>query len=235
MRKPYALLLMTCLNLTINSASGTTSINEFEIMHSGQYHGNEIQASYGKSKTWLGLYVSKKRGELRKTETHVRRVFDGIVDDEKYPARYSGKLVESLNGDPVLMIKSTSLKTGKIATAPIDGNQQGFELFGRHFEIKHQCKTSSQDPSLLDCEVFLSDGQTQQMLGQTTESKEGKQDESLNTLELIWAGDLDRDGRADLILRNSHYNGENTQLWLSSKAGKQELIKLVTTVARVGC
>lgn len=53
---------------------------------------------------------------------------------------------------------------------------------------------------------------------------------------LIWAGDLDRDGKLDLIMDlKTHENTSQIGLFLSSKSTKSNLLKLVALRSSVGC
>lgn len=65
--------------------------------------------------------------------------------------------------------------------------------------------------------------------------------DSLETLPIVhWAGDLDRDGKVDLILSIPSLNcGYDARLYLSSKAGPNEIVKLAAQLvgyqAACGC
>jgi hypothetical protein len=53
---------------------------------------------------------------------------------------------------------------------------------------------------------------------------------------LVWAGDLDGDGRLDLYMDlTDHYNVTNYVLFLSSRAVTGELVKQVASRRYVGC
>ncbi len=53
---------------------------------------------------------------------------------------------------------------------------------------------------------------------------------------LLWAGDLDRDGRLDLLLDLSeHYNMSQPTLFLSSAATVGELVASVVRLVMTGC
>ena len=55
-------------------------------------------------------------------------------------------------------------------------------------------------------------------------------------IRFIWAGDIDRDGFLDLFLDISpKYSFSNPALFLSSKAGDNELLKLVAETILSGC
>lgn len=208
---------------------------QIQIMSTGQYHGDEITARFGIARGWFALIVSDKQAELVPSSPKISRVFDPVVDDEEIKSSYSGKLVEDAQHDPVLMIKASWLKTGPIVQAKLTENRQGFAWNDMHFNMVHVCEKASSKDSLLQCKVELSDGKSRQFIIDTAEPNQDYSDEFASTVEIVWAGDIDRDGKPDFILLNTHYNGENTQLFLSSKAEKKKFVKSVARVYRVGC
>jgi hypothetical protein len=53
---------------------------------------------------------------------------------------------------------------------------------------------------------------------------------------LLWAGDLDRDGRLDLVIdMQTHYNSSEPTLFLSSAADSATLVKRVASFRTIGC
>ena len=55
-------------------------------------------------------------------------------------------------------------------------------------------------------------------------------------IQFIWAGDIDKDGFPDLYMNISYkYSFSNPALFLSSKAGDNELLKLVAEIKLFGC
>jgi hypothetical protein len=54
--------------------------------------------------------------------------------------------------------------------------------------------------------------------------------------QLFWFGDIDRDGRPDVIYKPlGHYNAMETELWLSSRARPGRLFALAARMHAVGC
>lgn len=55
-------------------------------------------------------------------------------------------------------------------------------------------------------------------------------------LRLLFAGDVDRDGRLDLLLDMSdHYNVSRLTLWLSTEAAKGDVVGEAAAFESVGC
>ena len=53
---------------------------------------------------------------------------------------------------------------------------------------------------------------------------------------LLWVGDLDRDGKPDLLIDlHRHYNVFLPTLFLSSEAGQGGILKQVASIRSVGC
>ena len=101
-----------------------------------------------------------------------------------------------------------------------DRGRLGITLGDRKYELRLE----STQASLIDARVVLTDGR----LTQALYSAEGSADEPHYDLE--WAGDLDRDGRLDLIVNlYSKYRMHPHKLFLSSKASPGQLVGLVAT------
>lgn len=231
---------LKCVVIALFSLSSLCSYAEksddqIQIMQIGQYHGDEITARFGIAKAWLALIVNKQQAELVASTPKISRVFDPVSDEEGAKSSYSGKLVEDHQNAPILLIKASWLKPGPIAQASLVEDSQAFTWNAKQFRLLHRCGKASSKESLLECKVVLSDGKNQQFIIDTSEPNQGYSDEFANTVNIVWAGDIDRDGKPDFILLNTHYNGENTQLFLSSKADKNQLVKSVARVYRVGC
>lgn len=235
MRNGVRGLAVAALFLGSVSSHSSNESGRVQIMTTGQYHGDEIAAPFGVAKGWLALIVSDHHTDLVPSSPKVVRVFDPVIDEESVKSSYSGKLVEESKHDPLLLIKASWLKSGQIAQAKLTNNGQGFAWNDQQFKLLHVCGKASSKESLLPCKVELSDGKGRQFIIETAEPNEAYTDEFANTVKIIWAGDIDRDGKPDFILHNTHYNGENIQLYLSSKADKTHFVESVARAYRVGC
>jgi hypothetical protein len=74
-----------------------------------------------------------------------------------------------------------------------------------------------------DYKLYLSDGKNEQFITAVSEFYG-------TSPEILWTGDLDEDGKPDFAVRTSTwYEDEQIELYLSSMAGKGELVKLADT------
>ena len=72
--------------------------------------------------------------------------------------------------------------------------------------------------------------------GGTSQSLFSYSEEVETNASIEWIGDLDRDGKLDLILDASdHYNAGESRLYLSGKAAPGSLVKLVASRRTTGC
>lgn len=81
-------------------------------------------------------------------------------------------------------------------------------------------------------EIVFSVGGERQVLARTTQLD----DINLGRPALLWAGDLDRDGKIDLLMDVSgHYASMELRLFLSSRAGPGELVREVALRSHPTC
>lgn len=205
-----------------------------EIMQVGTFHGGEVPNVAGRN--WLALMVDGERAELKTAAPKIKTVFDGIMDDEKDKASYSGKQVEMKGPDPFLLIRREGLKTGVIKQASVSSTDQGQTLIfdNAKYTVQHQCKEKGKGEEFQACKVYLvgnSNG-VKQWLGDTMEHKDS---DFAETISVSWAGDIDRDGKIDLIIEKSRYNNSDTVLLLSSAAKPGKHLLEVAKLSRQGC
>ncbi len=209
-----------------------------EIIELTQYHNEELKVPSGQM--WLGLFPAKAgQYELRATKVAITLVNDPIGDQS--PKEKTGKKV-SIAGkqEPfVLMRGITGLKEGKVVTSSTNKKE--------HLDINEMLKfkvgTSETtlrvtgSPTKLDGEDFRADyaivldgGGIKQTLFQS------KQVSPQYAPSLLWAGDLDGDGKIDLIMDTStDYNARILTLFLSTKAKAGNLVEEVASRLSTGC
>ncbi len=88
-------------------------------------------------------------------------------------------------------------------------------------------------------EVIITKDGTEQLLGEYRAFCEGDSvwylgDDAFPSL--IWAGDLDKDGKLDFLMDlTNHYNASKITLFLSSHAINEEIVRKVAVFTIVGC
>ena len=217
------------VNLTLNQLSGV------EIMEPAQYHGDELSLVYGTARHWLALEEQENQSVLRTSRPRVSKVYDAIADDKSNKSAYSGKLVSEEETTPLLFIKANWLQDGVIQKATPMKDTETYELGDQQIRIEHQCAKSKSKTEPLNCKIYFSNTKLKQFVTDIIKPNEEPSDVETQSINVIWSGDLDRDGKLDFILRHTFYNGERVKLFLSSKAGKNEHAKQVASIQRLGC
>jgi len=203
-----------------------------EIMQVGTFHKGEVPNVAGRN--WFALMVNSDHAELKTAAPTIKTVFDGIMDDEMNKASYSGKLVEMKGAAPFLIIRREGLKTGAIKQASIAlaDSDQLISFDNTKYTVQHRCKKKAKGEEFQQCKVYLLGNGIQQWLGDTLENGDS---DFTDTISISWAGDLDRDGKLDLVMEKSRYNNADTVLLLSSAAKPGKHVHEVAKLSRQGC
>ena len=223
-------------------ASSQKRRSRIRLIEPGQFHGDEITAKKGQQ--WLGLYVKGQRAVLRYSRIRITKVFDDVTDDGTH--QKTGKRV-SVDGsdEPIFLIKHAAM----LAAGPLISVFKQKANFERtlekepvHLKLgrrRYILKVVSPDKNPLPCRESQFPTNAELVL------ISGKSKQTLYTLDgcgndpswyLLWAGDLDRDGKLDLYVNvTQHYNVSQRKLFLSSQAGKNRLVRKVASFETVGC
>lgn len=230
------LLLFLFTNFTLIADNENTS----DILMIGNFHGESVNAKSGE--TWLTLVQKEGRFYLEESRLKIEAIHDAMVDG---PEEKTGKAV-SVNPDnsPILLLaKSLGLKAGEVKGQSFpghyfkNGKPQHIQFNGQPYHLQMRIPTLLKRDSKSDLE--LSSNKQKQGLGSYYTRAQNDSlfmfgDES--AVGIIWAGDLDRDGKLDLIMSLSdHYTVMETVLLLSSRAGEGEMVKRVATFRATGC
>lgn len=208
----------------------------FALQPTGSFHDGETVARDGEH--WLALQVKPAAAALVDTRVRVKRVHDVVVDDE---GGRTGREVDTAVPDATLLVRGAGLRAGAVARAALPESPTrlgtapiGLRLGRAHYRLALDC-----DASATRCDVVLDDGRHRQALFALDAGR--YQDGSLMLGDdaspmLLFAGDLDRDGRLDLILdATDHYNLSAPTLLLSTQARDGELVHAVAAHESVGC
>jgi hypothetical protein len=211
------------------------------LLETGEFHGDEVTATSGGG--WLALLAYGSHDALEAVAIQVTVVQDAIVDPDEGP--FTGEKV-TLDGalagtDPVLLVRGlprleprpdvlrAEIDTASWPTRLWTSRRVHFVLAGQRYTLRVTPSDPAQ-PLTNRSEVLLDDGLTTQVLYRMP------QDPSDPEWEVLWAGDLDGDGRLDLYLNLSHhYNMTQRVLFLSTAAGAGDLVGQVAEFTTTGC
>ena len=224
------------------TVSGTVEI----IGRAGTYHAGEVTAQPGAR--WQGLYPSASGVEVRSLRLGIDTVPDGIVDGPGDPP--SGVRVTTpfsqieedwVEDDVLALVRrpgspfpprpatvlagSWPIASGRLVLA-LGGRQYALEVVeGPETVWMPQRERGRPDRVLVIAEV---DG-VRQPISDLSGGDAGSP-------EVRWAGDLDGDGRLDLVVdETNHYNLSAPALFLSSEARPGTLVRRAARMESVGC
>lgn len=213
----------------------TKLASHVELLETGEFHGDEVRARTGER--WLGLHVSDHGSLLLPYRLRVDAVHDGIVDDDE--EQKTGKAVSvDLPLKPSFLVKgSIVLKEGPVTTI-LEGEKAlekasplSLSLREQSYALKivgdEDTEKCSEQSLPRNAKLVLTSGDLAQVLDSLEDC--GNDADWI----LLWAGDLDRDGKLDLYVSvNEHYE---RKLFLSSSAAEGQLVKQVAEFITSGC
>ncbi len=214
-----------------------------QMLSLGQYHGDEVPQASGSA--WYALTGSHDKPggwALQAVTLQLDTVYDALLDDEE-KGPYTGKVVNTVPAvGATVLIQHPALKAGPVPAAEIQGDARGIgekqiTLQQRRYTLRLNEGCSSVEGA---CQWLLSDGEHSQAVVQELymiKTPEGVLDTDSGNTGLVWAGDLDGDGKLDLLLDvSNHYNAViNLRLFLSSHAKDGQLVEEVAAFHAVGC
>ncbi len=235
------LLALVFAGVITNANQESKPAHAVALLETGAFHGEEVSARTGEK--WLGLYISEGHSLLVTTRIRVETVHDEIGDA---PDEQTGKSVGvDLPLEPLFLVKGAKmLSEGPVNTVFIRNtdSEESLEkisplqltLAQTAYELKvvgaADGARCSEHSFLNDAQLVLASGDSSQVLY----SLEGCGNDPY--WYLMWAGDLDRDGKLDLYVSvTHHYNVSQKKLFLSSKAKKGDLVKEIAEFETYGC
>ena len=205
------------------------------LLLSGTFHRNEVQARTGER--WYGLFHVPSGFTWRPVTITTRRVNDPVVDED---GEKTGVGVFVKGASPVVLIKGLNGLEAKKVRGVLD-RPEGLDL--PRSEALELSMPEERVYRLRVADRRVSDGAPQKTSRLVLEA--GSQKQVLyewptglldQHCELIWAGDLDGDGKLDLFMALSHhYNVVEYTLFLSSKRSGSNLVHRVAVFETKGC
>lgn len=215
-------------------ASTTLSI----VLPGGPYHGQEVP--YEPGSDWFALVQDGKSSRLTSVNLKVDLVFDAVLDTEEGP--FTGKTVSFEPTEPALvLLKGGILRAGTVAAASVEG--QSRDLTAKKLTFNGKSYSVGLNDGCFKaagvCQWSVTDGSIKQVIAEfhVSPDPEGKLAIEGDNAGLIWGGDLDRDGKLDLIVDVSdHENvGAHILVLQSSMAKTGRFFENAGTFVAVGC
>jgi hypothetical protein len=175
---------------------------------------------------WLALY----RERLVPAKLEVTAWRHPIDDDGKPDSVKSGVEVK-LAGEatlPVMLIRGLEARASLTPLSP-EAEATGLSEFGKPVPLGEAAALETFKVGARGARLELRVGEVKQTLFEAAET-------DTDGWSLRWAGDLDGDGKLDVLLTaDTHYAVETFRLFLSSKAKKGQLVGEAAKLTSKGC
>lgn len=220
-----SLFILITFVFAIASHAQTTQ-GGWQLLMPGSYHGDEAPSKPGTG--WLALTSVGGVWRLEPAIVRATRVYDAVLDAE---GQKTGIDISSSYGDAIALLRFSGIKAGKVDTPAMrfkdnpryispEGGPLKIQFKGQEYAI--EAKTSG---------IYLRKGAVMTLLPDLSAGGP----ESDDSASLLWAGDLDGDGKLDLLFAYSGYNNGGACLYLSANAGENALVQKVACHGGVGC
>ncbi len=207
------------------------------IIRTGDFHGNAVESRDGER--WFGAFDSAGVTTLREVTILVTTIHDDVTD--RAGADTGKRIKIEGGGEPIFLVRSEGMSAGPVTTriakprqiepgkpmrlAALRGRAD-YRLVGRWLPMRKGYENRGYRLAIETTDARKKRSQRLLDLGTIDES----------IPPVIWAGDLDRDGRLDLVLEiGNHYGVEDWGLYLSSRATGGDLMTLVAHRRHGGC
>ena len=242
------LFLSFLLLICMASASRVWAASEWRILQvGGPFHGDEIKPDL--SLQWYGLFPKGEAFLLKKVKVGVRLEQDPILDRRN---RKTGKRVSiDLKDEPLFLVGTRdTLPEGEVAGGVPDHTFIEPAASRELKILRKDCRLSAEgglemapggrwwlkDKRYKPYRILLNEGGASQILSETDSLFRGSFLTGPGAHPYVeWAGDLDRDGRMDILLNQASDNVTHWILYLSSKAKSGELVGKVAELQTTGC
>jgi hypothetical protein len=204
-----------------------------DLLTVGSFHGEEVLARPGD--IWMSLQPTADGAELRNSAIRIQRYRDELAGDPEDQSSWTGKrIVAESNSPPLFLVApSLGLTEGPVATSLKESRVLEIDrpvLLGESGSATHLTAVGKPGGGSRDCQIVLTVGAARQVLEDW-----GPCDED-GMPAVFWAGDIDRDGKLDLLVDvRHHYNSNDVVLFLSSRATGGAMVGRAARFATSGC
>ena len=205
----------------------------------GDNYDDGPPAMLGEQRTWLGLFIKEAKSDQKTSESRLEVTRVSFVPREESGTTVY-RLVTTPPGAALLLSGVPRLSAGAATTLGqfIDLGTEKPEAEFRLGSRLYRIRLHSRKPDYCDAVIILTQGERTQKLFDAAEPG-ATNDPALVVscddphFRVHWAGDLDRDGRLDMLVTFSHkYSYHPNQLFLSSGARSGELVAEVARFER---
>lgn len=211
--------------------------SNIEILYAGDYKKGELDVNI-LSREWWGLFEQDNISSIRKVKLSI----DKLEPDMQYDWEYRVSVAD--NENCIILFSGLDLTEREINYFTdnhiIRNNEEfTFEFGPYHTFLNAELKTTESMGEILrrDYSIHLNYQSNQKLTTQELFLFPCYGEQLL--ISLIWAGDLDNDGKTDFIIQipTPPHNelGDSSGLFLSSKADSEELVKLVAYFISTAC
>lgn len=212
-----------------------------DIIAPGSFHGDEVPADT--PGLWFALVRDGGGASLQPVHVSVTAVRDEIVDDI---GETTGRRVDvSPELEALVLVRGlASLRPGPVSTALAEQRIEETHLDAHLSNLSYRFFVFCGPTYLIagqrqqECELRIRSQSVEQSLFTYGTYFEGDYRLWASDLppSVVWAGDLDGDGRLDILLNTSdHPNVNEMRLYLSSTATSGQLVSEVARFEHVGC
>lgn len=240
-----SILYLVVVNLIFYSALvGIEQGRDYRIVVTGCYHGFEIEPI--DNKDWYGLFKTDSGYVVESVNVLTEACRDVVLDNQGDTTGVSLSIVHALK--PIILIQSfKKLNTGFVPTTFSERSflEPGKQVFLGGLERRDYYSMFAlgeiTDEGFREPGDLLILNYSLMLYGRTNETKkqiivEFDRSSYDGLPSVLWSGDLDRDGKMDLLLDiRNHYNVTHYALYLSSEADDNNLVKLVAELFLRGC
>jgi len=204
------------------------------LIESGIFHGDEV--SDADAGSWLGLFADGNSYAWRDAVVDVKPVRDEAVDEpnqrtgREVSVRRGGRPVFLVRGADDLRVASVDVFRELEQRALHNGDQLKLTMGSQQYELRVTNSKRHGDDNMAGSSLeLMSNGITQLLYSAPENANEP-------AWEVLWAGDLDGDGKLDLYLQlGDHYNVAERILFVSTKAASGKLVERVAAFRTLGC